>query len=301
MPDATPPRIIDAHHHLWDLSGRMQHTWLAERGVTRFFGDPSPIQRDYHTPDFRADIGELPVTGSVFVQCGVAEDDAVAETRYAQEQADEHGLVRAIVAFCDLTADGFESVLDAHRQSPALRGIRQIVGRDAAEDARNGTNALLDDPRFLDGLRTLAARGLSFDLQLTPPLLTPALKRFSRVEDLTVAICHAGSPQDLSRDGLRRWQRDLAEFARRPNTICKLSGFGMFDHDWTLASLRERVLRAIDAFGPARCAFGSNFPVDRLYRSYADTMGAYLTLTDGFTRTERAAMFADVAEEFYRI
>jgi len=293
-------QILDAHHHLWDLS-EVRHTWLAEKNVVRFFGDPEPIQKNYHVPDFSADIGNLPVKASVHIQCGVALEDAVIETEFIQAQSNAHGLANAIIAFCDLTQEDAQAQLDAHQMFPNVRGVRQIVGRDAVEDARNGTNALLENTKFKDGLITLSARNLSFDLQLTPPLIAAAAELFKSIEDVPVAICHAGSPQDFTKDGMRDWQAGLKDFAEHGNMICKISGFGMFDHDWTVDSIREKVLRVIDIFTPARIAFGSNFPVDKLTASYADTMGAFLKITQDFSSHERDDMFYNVAKDFYRI
>lgn len=296
----VPEHIIDAHHHLWDLD-EIRHTWLAETGVVRFFGDPAPIQKNYHVPDFKYDHGALPIAGSVHVQCGVAPEHNVKETEFVQAQSDQYGMGNAIVAFCDLTAPNAQDELDQHQAFSNVRGVRQIVGRDAAEDAKNGTNALLEDPNFKMGLKNLAKRKLSFDLQLTPPLLPAAAKLFKSVEDVPVAICHAGSPQDFSKAGLRDWEQGLKSFAEHGNMICKISGLGMFDQKWTIDSLRDRVLRTIDVFGPSRIAFGSNFPVDKLYASYEHTMGAFLRLTEGFPKSEREAMFFGVAKEFYKI
>ena len=299
MTEASVP-FLDAHHHLWDLSD-MRHTWLAEKGAIRFFGDPEPIQRNYHIPDFCSDHGTISVSGSVHIQCGVALEDSVRETTWVQEQAEEHGLVKAIVAFCDLTQPDYESQLDFHQAAPLLRGVRQIVGRDAKEDAKTGTNVLLEDNWFQAGLKTLISRNLSFDLQLTPPLLKSAAIVFGRVDALPVALCHAGSPQDFSREGMAEWEHGLRAFAELPNTICKISGLGMFDHNWTQSSIRDRVLRTIDVFGPSRIAFGSNFPVDRLYANYEKTIGAFYELTEEFTAVERSDMFHNVAAGFYRI
>lgn len=293
-------QIIDAHHHLWDLD-EIKHTWLAERGVTRFFGDPAPIQKNYHVPDFKTDHGALPIVASVHVQCGVALEHNVKETEFVQGQADRHGMANAIIAFCDLTEQKAQAELDQQQGFKNLRGVRQIVGRDAKEDAKNGTNALLESPDFKDGLKTLIKRKLSFDLQLTPPLLSAAAKLFKSIEDLPVAICHAASPQDFSREGLRNWEAGLKDFAEHGNMICKISGLGMFEQHWTVDSLRDRVLRTIDVFGPSRIAFGSNFPVDKLYASYEDTFGAFLNLTEGFTESERNDMFFKTAKNFYRI
>ncbi|MEP3891891.1 MAG: amidohydrolase family protein [Hellea sp.] len=296
----TLTRIIDAHHHLWNLD-EINHTWLAEKGVKRFFGDPSPIQKNYFVPDFVTDHGDLPIVGSVHVQCGVALEHNVRETEFVQAQSERHGMADAIVAFCDLTQQYAQTELDQQQANKNLRGIRQIVGRDAAEDAKNGTNALLEDPAFKDGLKTLMARKLSFDLQLTPPLLSAAAKLFKSVEDLPVAICHAGSPHDFSNEGMRDWEAGLKDFAEHGNMICKISGLGMFDQNWTVESFRDRVLRAIDVFGPSRIAFGSNFPVDKLYASYVKTFEAFIVLTQDFSDSEQDDMFFNTAKEFYRI
>jgi predicted TIM-barrel fold metal-dependent hydrolase len=296
---STPEKIIDAHHHLWDLD-EIKHTWLAEKGVVRFFGDPEPIQKNYHVPDFKEDHGDLPIVGSVHIQCGVALEHNVKETEFVQAQADAHGLANAIVAFCDLTDDA-QAELDDQQQYANLRGVRQIVGRSAEEDAKLGTNALLENPAFKDGLKTLIGRKLSFDLQLTPPLLKAAARLFKSVEDVPLALCHAGSPGDFSKQGMRAWEAGLKDLAEHGNMICKISGLGMFDQQWTVESFRDRVLRTIDVFGPSRIAFGSNFPVDKLYGSYVDTFSAFLRLTEDFSKSERNAMFHDTAAAFYRI
>lgn len=290
-------RFIDAHHHLWDLS-ECRHTWLLQPG-RRFFGDPASIAKNYHVPDFRIDARDLPLVGSVHIQVGVEEDHSVGETEWVSAQAEQHGLPSAIVAFCDVTKDNCEEELDRHQTFGGLRGVRQIVGRDAKEDALNGTNDLLENRGFEDGLRRLIQRDLSFDLQLTPPLLATAATLFQRVDDLPVALCHAGSLQDFSPEGVSDWEAGLRRFAEVPQAICKLSGFGMFDHDWSVQSIRDYVLRAIDIFGPSRIAVGSNFPVDKLTASYAETIGAYITITDGFSPAERRAMFHDTAKRFY--
>ena len=295
-----PAKIIDAHHHLWDLK-ECHHTWLMETGKTRFFGDPAPIQKNYHVDEFKADFAGLPVVKSVHIQVGVEEHTSTEETQWLQSCADQADYPHAIVAFCDLTNDNAQSEMDTHQSFENVRGVRQIVGRDAAEDARNGTNALLEDKWFKEGLESLVKRKLSFDLQLTPPLLSAAAKLFKSVEDVPLALCHGGSPQDHSAQGIAAWERGLRDMAEHENMICKLSGFVMFDHDWTIDSLRGKVLRAIDVFGPSRIAFGSNFPVDKLHGSYSDIMGAYMKITEGFSESERDAMFHDTAQNFYRI
>lgn len=295
-----PNAIIDAHHHLWDLT-TINYPWLSEIGTHRFFGDPAPIQKNYLVSDYKADFAGLPIVKSVHIQVGACDLDVVNETAWLQGCADKCEYPHGIVAYCDLTAARAEAALGEHQKFQNLRGVRQIVGRNSVEDARNGTNSLLESPEFKAGLKHLVKQNLSFDLQLTPPLLLSAATLFKSIEDVPVAICHAGSPNDFSKEGYSLWKSGLESFSEHTNVICKISGLGMFEPNWTVDTLRDRVLRVIDIFGPDRVAFGSNFPVDKLYASYSDTMMAYLTITENFTDEERKSMFHDVAEGFYKL
>lgn len=285
---------IDAHHHLWDLSA-VDYPWIMARGVTRFFGDPTPIQRDYLLDDFRRDAAGF--GASVHIQVGAA--DPWDEARWVQAVADANPdwpLVQ--VAFCDLTAPDRDARLDRLQTLPGLRGVRQIVGRAPGEDAVTGTNALLGDARFAAGLRVAGARGLSFDLQLIPELYEPMARVLDAAPDTPVALCHAGSPHDRSTAGLRDWAQRLRLLSSRDQVTCKLSGLGMFDHDWTENSIRPIVETVLDQFGPERCMFGSNFPVDSLYSDHARLIRAYEAL---IPEAAQQAVFHDTAARFYRL
>jgi predicted TIM-barrel fold metal-dependent hydrolase len=294
------PRIVDAHHHLWDLNA-CHYPWLMEKGVRRFFGDPAPIQKDYLAGDFKADIGALPVAKSVHIQVGVAPEDSLKETLWLDVQGETTGLPHAIIAFVDLTAEDVEAQLDAHTAASRLRGVRQIVGRSAEEDARTGTGSLLANPAFTRGLKALAARGLSFDLQLVPRQMVAAAELLRTVPDLHVALCHGGSLSDFSAEGRALWAKGIAALAELPNILCKVSGLGMFDNQWAADSARPQFETLLRYFSPSRMAFGSNFPVDKLYSDYAAVWARFTALTVALSPDERAAMFADNAERFYRI
>lgn len=296
-----PPDIIDAHHHLWDLRA-CHYPWLMARGVKRFFGDPTPIQKNYLIDDFFRDIGSLPVTASIHIQAGVEENQAVAETRWLQSVADTaagKGFPQGIIAFCNLADPGAMDIMEQHARFPNLRGIRQITGRSPEEDAVTGSNALLENSAWLRNLARLAEYGLSFDLQLVPHQLRQAKTALAKIPYLKVALCHCGSPFDRTDAGLALWEAGIAELAELPNVYCKLSGFGMFDHGWNAASIRRMALHAIDVFTPDRCMFGSNFPVDSLYAGYADIWAAYNDVTSDFSDSERRRLFAGTARRFY--
>jgi predicted TIM-barrel fold metal-dependent hydrolase len=295
-------QIVDAHHHLWNLN-KIHYPWLMERGVVRFFGDPTPIQQDYLAGDFLDDIGDLPVTSSVHIQVGADTSDAIAETRWLQAEAQRTplGIPNAIVAFCDLADEDADKILDAQAESGNLRGIRQIVGRSPDEDAKIGTDALLDNSIWIENLARLPSRRLSFDLQLIPEQLPRVTEVLGDIPDLRVALCHCGSPHDQSEHGLAFWRKGLARLAELPNVYCKLSGFSMFEQNWDAERVRKTALTAIDIFGVDRCMFGSNFPVEKLYVSYQTLYSSYLNIAAEFSESQQQNLLADTARRFYRI
>ena len=296
--DLLPAEIVDAHHHLWDLRA-VPYPWLLAKGERRFFGDPAPIQRNYLPADFRADWGSAPIVGSVHIQVGAAAGAELTETQWLDAQAEASDLPSAIVAAADLTDPKLGEHLAAQLgASSRLRGVRQIVSRRADEDVRSGSPALLDDPAFLTGLKTLSMLGLSFDLQLTPPHLARAAVLFEKVPDLRVALCHVGSPWDQSPHGLLHWTDGLARFAALPCAVAKLSGFGMFDPRWTRDTVRPLIDAALDTFGPRRLMWGSNFPVEKLARSYTEALSDVAAV---IPRENSDAIFAGTAREFYRL
>lgn len=293
-------RIIDAHHHLWDLQA-CHYPWLMARGVTRFFGDPTPIQKDYLVADFRDDAADYELEASVHVQVGVAPGDELKETAWLQETGDDAGLPSVIVAFCELDSPQAPQSLGAQMKFSRLRGVRQIVGRSDAEDAVTGSGRLLEDPVWQANLGLLGELGLSFDLQLTPGQITRVAEVLADTPDTDVALCHCGSPWDQTKAGIKSWREGLRLLASLPNVYCKISGFGMFDHNWTIDSIRPIVESCIEIFGADRAMFGSNFPVDKLHASYSRVWSAYERLSADLGEKDQLLLFGDTARNFYRI
>lgn len=286
--------FIDAHHHLWDLN-TVDYPWLNAKGVTRFFGDPTPIQRNYLLDEFSADASAQGFGKSVHIQVGAA--DAWEEAKWVQQVADENPhWPMAQVVFCDLTSPNLADELDRFQTLSTVRGVRQIIGRAPGEDAQTGTNELLKSDAFLTGLEHAGARGLSFDLQLIPELM-PAMGAVARAAGQTqIALCHAGSPHDRSAQGLRDYAKALRSLSSLDNVTCKLSGLGMFDHQWTAASIRPVIDICLEQFGANRCMFGSNFPVDMLYSDYEKLAQSYFEIIPD---DAHEAVFSSTAEAFY--
>ncbi|GAB2518953.1 amidohydrolase family protein [Microbulbifer agarilyticus] len=289
------PPFIDAHHHLWDLQA-VRYPWLMARGVRRFFGDPTPIQKNYLTEDFLSECPGIRPTHSVHIQVGA--ENGLAETRWLSQLPQRPA---ALVAHCDLDAVNAMDDVVAQSQLGGVRGIRQIIGRHSAEDAANGSGKLLDSPRWCSNLGALAEMRLSFDLQMVPDQMPALLVVLSRLPELNVALCHAGSPWEQTGSGWERWKAGIKELARLPNIYCKVSGLGMFNPNWTIDSLRPIVRHVINSFGTERVMFGSNFPVDKLYRSYGELWETYRLLIENESGETRHQIFYSNAARFYQI
>jgi predicted TIM-barrel fold metal-dependent hydrolase len=301
---STLHQIVDAHHHLWDLHANY-YPWLTDRIGPRMYGDYQAIRRDYQLQDFRADIGALPVCKSVHVQAEHDAGDPVRETRWLQAVADTPGgggYPHAIVAYADLSAPEPEvnAMLAAHCDSSNVRGIRQML-HQVLVPAMGHTTDYLADERWRTNLALLVQYGLSFDLQILPAQAAAAAELAARHPDLQFVLVHAGQPRDQSPAGLFAWTGCLQQLALLPNVAIKLSGFGMFDPNWTVETLRPLLLTAIDCFGAQRAMFGSNFPVDGMMRGYAALWAAYDQITADLGESEREALFHGTAERIYRI
>ena len=307
---AFPYPIIDAHHHLWDLDA-VHYPWLATKGIVRFFGDPAPIQKNYLVKDLKQDIGDLPVQGSVHIQVGADENQHLLESQTVQSLADSSGLnnspslANGIVAYCQLEDPERNLMLDELAKLDNFRGVRQIVGRSPEEDQQTGTGSLLNNPQWLDGLYELERRSLSFDLQLIPDQMQQAAEVFAQVPNLAVALCHCGSPWYRDEIGWAMWIDGLRLLAENSNVHCKISGLSMFDHDWSTDTIRPIITAVLDAFGPERCMFGSNFPVDKLHTSYQKLWMAYLEIVNdhkpSFSEPQKYALFKDNCSAFYKL
>ncbi len=292
--------IVDAHHHLWDLEA-CQYPWLMARGVQRFFGDPAPIQKNYLVGDLQRDAEGYELAGSVHIQVGVASGDEVKETEWLQRTGEEFDLPSAIVAYCDLQSTDAQRVIEAHLVHDRVRGIRQIVGRSDAEDAVTGSGQLVDDPAWRENVAMLGELGLSFDLQLTPGQVTRVAEALAMAPDTPVALCHCGSPWDQTPAGLDSWRSGLRLLASLPSVYCKISGLGMFNHDWTTEDIRPIVESCIEIFGPQRSMFGSNFPVDKLHATYDRVWSSFEEIAAGLSEGDQARLFGETARAFYGI
>ena len=288
--------FVDAHHHLWDLS-KVDYPWLMEKGAKRFFGDPTSIQRNYLLDEHISQLEPYKFNTSVHVQVGAL--DAWQEAKWVDQIAANSKFWKIVqVVFCNLAAPDVQEKINKLSKLTSVRGVRQIVGRAEKEDAQSGTNNLVDDPQFLNGLKYISELGLTFDLQLTPILYNKLAILLEKVPDLKVVVCHCGSPQERTDEYIEDWANSLLKLSKRENTYCKISGLGMFDNDWSADSIEPIIRHCLDQFGPARLMFGSNFPVDSLYSNFSKL---YLEISKIIPEKYHKKIFAENCRRFYKI
>ena len=313
--------ILDPHHHLFEGQGKWGR-YLAddlEADVTAGHNVVGTVYVDCGS-HYREDGPEAlrPVGETEFVE-GVAND-------FAARRRGRPGFCGGIVSHADLfLGDGVTQVLEAHMAaSDRFRGIRLFTAWDPDERVRYPVHDLrggmLLEAKFQEGFARLAPLGLSFDAWCLHPQI-PDLTALARAfPETTIILDHFGGPVGVGSYAGRReevktsWRREIGELASCENVSVKLggllmdiNGFGFHERDVPpgseelAAATRDYYLHTIDCFGPDRCMFESNFPVDKQGCSYTVLWNSFKRISAGFGTSERDALFRGTASRVYRL
>ncbi|MFG2576245.1 amidohydrolase family protein [Streptomyces sp. NPDC048481] len=280
--------LVDAHHHVWDPDIRPQ-SWLDAPGH-------EPLRRSFGADDLRT-AATRPIAGrrlecTVLVQCVAS----VEETREFLALADGDPLVGAVVGWADLTSPAIGDVLDALRAGPGgtyLRAVRHLVQDESDAD-------WLQRPSVERGLRAVAERGLGYDLLIRDHQFPQAIRLAERLPGLPLVLDHAGKPP-IVRGDLGDWERGVRRLAAHPHVRCKVSGLiTEADHDkWTVDDIRPVWEVLLEAFGPDRLMFGSDWPVCVLAGGWNHWAAAVGELLADCSAAETEAVLAGTATTFY--
>ena len=313
--DPTRP-IIDPHHHLWKAG-----------------------QYPYGLAELRRDtVDSHNIVATVFIECiaGYRSDGpehlrCVGETDYVlgvARDADAAGgpPIAAIVGSANLRDYAhFDEVLDAHEAAGGgrFRGIRHAAAWDASpavgESHHRPPPGLYRDNLFRRGFMRLAKRDLSFDAWLYHPQIPDLTNLATAFPDTTIILDHFGGPIGLWPYKDRKavfadWKRNLTALAHCPNVVVKLGGMAMPVNGWGfetatrpptsaefVAAQGDWYRAAIDLFGPDRCMFESNFPVDRQSLAYGTYWNAAKKIAARYADREQDVLFRGTAARVYRI
>jgi L-fuconolactonase len=312
--------IIDAHHHLWDFGG---FHYMFDELLGDVTGGHNVIATVYAqcSAMYRASGPEplRPVGETEFVNGFAAMS---ASGLYGPSR-----LCAGIVGYANLLLGAaVQEVLEAHIAAGGgrFRGIRHSVVWDADSSILSPLNksvaGMLLDPAYRAGVSRLAPLGLSFEAWLYHPQLSELADLARAFPETTIVVDHLGGPIRIGRyaarrdEGFKDWADGIKQVAACPNVVMKLGGLGMryFAYDTHEAPLppgseylarlwRPYIETCIDAFGPGRCIFQSNFPVDKASYSYRTGWNAFKRLTAGFSADEKADMFCETARRVYRL
>ena len=291
-----PMPVIDAHHHLWDLSAHDQ-PWIGSHP------ELAALRRNFTVTDLEALAAEQDVIATVLVQT-VSEP---WETPEMLALAATGGLVAGVVGWVDLESPDVAGAIAALRELPGsehLAGIRHPV---LFEPDTNW----LTRPAVLRGLAAVSAAGLTCDLVAEPRHLPAAVEAARAVPDLRFILDHLGNP-DVVPEMSRSWADAFGALAALPNVAGKLSGIlgapapgrdrtADADGRVDVAHMRPYYEIALDAFGPQRLMFGSDWPVSTLHARYADIHAAARALTAALSPAEQEAIFSGTARRVYRL
>ncbi|MGC9670761.1 amidohydrolase family protein [Planosporangium sp. 12N6] len=277
---------VDSHHHIWDLSVRDQ-AWLD--------GEPfTPIRRTFTVDDLAPLARATNVDATVLVQTVAVPE----ETPELLRAAVDHDLVAAVTGWVDLTSPSVADDLAALRScigGAYLRAIRHSVQDEPDPD-------WLDRPDVRRGLRAVAEAGLGYELLVRPPQLPAALRVVAEVEQVEFVLDHCAKPY-VAAGVLEPWATQVRQLATHANITCKLSGLVTEAHwdRWGPRTLRPYVDVVVEAFGPQRLMFGSDWPVCLLAGSYGRWVETVDELIAPLAEDERTAITGGTARRFYGI
>ncbi|MGR4852677.1 amidohydrolase family protein [Streptomyces sp. LARHCF252] len=259
--------VIDAHHHVWDLSVRDQD-WITGPEL-------APLRRDFTMKDLESGARAAGVDRTVLVQTVTVPE----ETPEFLALADEHDLIAGVIGWTDLTRPDVAEELARLRELPGgrhLKGIRhQVQGEPDPE--------WLLRPDVRRGLAAVADAGLVYDLVVLPHQLPACTRAAADLPGLTFVLDHLGKPP-IASGALDPWASHLRALAALPNTVGKLSGL-VTEADlasWTVEDLRPYADAALEAFGPERLMYGSDWPVSTLAATYGETLDITRRLIDPY-------------------
>ncbi len=292
-------RAVDAHFHVWRQADL---PWLSGPMQPRIFGPYEPIRRDYPTEEYLADIAGTGVAKAVYVQANWPTDRAEDEADRLESLASRTGWPHGIVAYADMTVEDVRPAIDRLMRFPRLRGIRQQFHWHENPLYRFAAGPdLCTNPVVQRNVARLADYGLAFDLQVFAGQMGGAGALADFAPGVTFVLQHAGMLEDTSEAGRAEWRAAMAELARRPNVVAKLSGFGTFLHRCDPEHVAWLTTETVALFGADRCLWGSNFPIEKLWTDYGTLFEAHRRAAGGLSEAERQAIFHDTACRVYRL
>ncbi len=277
--------IVDTHLHLWDLS-RFRYSWCA--------GIPS-LNRSHLMSDYLEAGAGKGIVQSIYVDADVDEPDMKGEVQWLLEQArDPRNPLSGLVIKALPERDDFQKTLDRYGGEPLVKGVRRVLHTQPDDLSRAEV--------FRNNIRSLAKRGLTFDLCVRGDQLPVGIELVAACPEVSFVLDHCGVP-DIKAKSLDPWRTHIRELSDLPNVAaCKVSGIVAYAApNWNTNDLKPYVDHVAECFGHDRLVFGSDWPVCTLGASLGRWIDTAHELTAGWAEADRTKLFSTNARRVYRL
>lgn len=276
------PPVIDSHQHFWQLDKPFEYGWL-------YTEEHKPICRSFLPEDLQPLLKKCGVDKSVFVQT----QHNVEENRWVLGMAEANDFIAGVVGWVDLASPECEAQVEEFKDNSLFVGVRHVVQDEPDDD-------FIIQPNVINGLRVLQKHGVPYDLLFFTQHLKHTVQLARTLPDLPMVVDHLSKPK-IAVGLTEGWKQDLQAAAAFPNVYCKLSGM-VTEADWknwSPADLKPYVEIALEAFGPERCMYGSDWPVCELAGSYEQVYNALQDILSDLSDSERECIYSTTASRFY--
>ena len=271
---------IDSHHHFWNYDP-VEYSWMNE--------DMGVLKRDFGPSDLREEIEAAGIDGVISVQASqsLAETDALLEHAMAEE------FIRGVVGWFPFAEENVAEIITPYANNALLKGARHVV-QDEPDDR------FILGEAFNRGISCLKEFGLVYDILIYERQLAPSIEFVDQHPDLVFVLDHVAKPR-IGDNAMEPWAALMKQMAERPNVSCKLSGMATEGNweNWTEEQLVSYMEVALDAFGPNRMMFGSDWPVALLAIDYQRWVEVVREFISTLSADEQAAIEGGTACRVY--
>ena len=277
---------IDAHQHFWQYTPE-EFDWIDDA--------MAHIRRDF----LPADLAPLLRSTGVDTTVAVQARQSLLETEWLLAQADAHDWICGVIGWLPLASPDFPQLLERHAAHPAFCGLRHVLQAEPP--------SFFEDASFHHGLQQMQScassrRNLVYDLLIVEHQMEQAIHLVDRHPNQIFVLDHLAKPR-IASGQLEPWARHLRDLASRPHLVCKLSGMVTEAdyHRWSIDDLRPYVEIALEAFGPSRLLFGSDWPVCTVAADYNLWFQAVQEMIASCSESEQEAILGGNAARVYQI
>lgn len=273
---------IDSHQHFWNYDP-VEYSWIGDH--------MAKLRRDFGPEDLLVETAKAGIDAVISVQAS----QTLRETEFLNEYAAGNDFIKGVVGWVPFAEPNVEAHIERFAAEPKMVGMRHVV-QDEPDDA------FILGAAFNEGISKLRHHGLIYDILIYERQLGPSIEFVDRHPNQVFVLDHIAKPR-IGDGAVEPWKSQIFELAQRENVYCKISGVATEADwaDWSEAQLLPYLETALEAFGPSRLMFGSDWPVALLAIDYAQWVGIVETFASTLSEPEQTRLWSGTAAEAYSL